>query len=75
MSILEKLMIPNGLTKKELANRLSITSKTLNRKFNGINQWRIKDIQNIGDTFKLDPRQLQLIFFGKSPNDKKALGN
>lgn len=75
MTIIEKLMLTNGLTKKEFAHQLGITSKTLSKKFNGISQWRVKDIHNIGDTLKLDPKQLQLIFFGDSPNDKKALNN
>lgn len=51
-------MAKYGITQKELANMLGITEVSAYRKFNGKNDWTIKEVDKICEIFKKDYYEL-----------------
>lgn len=66
------VMILHGDTQRSVADALGISPQTVGDKLNGATEWTQSEIQALAERYKLDPAQVDNIFFGGELwNDQK----
>ena len=57
-------MVYHGDTQKTVADALGISPQTVGDKLNGVTDWTQSEIRALAERYKLDPVQVDDIFFG-----------
>lgn len=57
-------LVEKGLKQSDLAKQLGISPQSLNRKLNGISDFRLSELEEIAKVLDIDEHQYKEYFFG-----------
>lgn len=60
----KSVMVYHGDTQKTVADALGVSPQTIGDKLNGVTDFTQSEIQALAERYKLDPVQVDEIFFG-----------
>lgn len=62
--LMEEAIKASGLRKRFIAERISMGYETMLAKISGRQEWKVSEVQKIGDVIGLTPEHRNTIFFG-----------